>query len=195
MTFLEYVNLAKRTRKDMGSLQMDTIHMILGVSGEIMGEFIDQLKKHFIYGKELDKVNLQEELSDAMWYVVNMYDILDLELLNDITFPSIPSIGGDKSKLIPSIKMTRQINDTFYYMCGHIMDDQDTYNEDQKSTYLEKIISIVITMTSLANMWGIDLNKGLENNIEKLRVRYPDKYTDEKAIIRNLQEERNKLEK
>lgn len=195
MTFLEYVDLAKRTRKDMGSLQMDTVHMVLGVSGEIMGEFIDQLKKHFIYGKELDTVNLQEELSDAMWYVANMYDILDLELLNDISFPKISSMGGDNSKLIPSIKMTRQINDTFYYMCSHIMDDQDSYNEDQKPAYLEKIISIIITMTSLANMWGIDLCKGLINNIEKLRVRYPEKYTDEGAIIRNLQEERNKLEK
>lgn len=195
MTFLKYVDLAKRTRKDMGSLQMDTIHMVLGVSGEVMGEFIDQLKKHYIYGKELDVINLGEELSDTMWYVANMYDILDLKLLNDIVIPESIKIGGHGSLLLPSIKMAKQINDTFYYLCSDIMDDQDSFKEQDKEKYLEKIISIIITITSLAAIWGIDLSKSLQNNIEKLKVRYPEKYTDEGAIVRNLEEERKKLEK
>ena len=36
--------------------------------------------------------------------------------------------------------------------------------------------------------------KSLENNINKLKVRFPEKFTEENAINRNLEEERKQLE-
>ena len=41
---------------------------------------------------------------------------------------------------------------------------------------------------------GIDYEKSLENNINKLKVRFPEKFTEENAINRNLEEERKQLE-
>jgi NTP pyrophosphatase (non-canonical NTP hydrolase) len=32
------------------------------------GEILDMLKKHIFYGKELDFVNLEEEMGDSNWY-------------------------------------------------------------------------------------------------------------------------------
>jgi NTP pyrophosphatase (non-canonical NTP hydrolase) len=44
------------------------LHAAMGMETEV-GEFMDQLKKHFFYGKELDIVNLMEEVGDLLWYV------------------------------------------------------------------------------------------------------------------------------
>lgn len=43
------------------------LHGALGISGEA-GELLDAVKKHVMYGKELDRANVLEELSDILWY-------------------------------------------------------------------------------------------------------------------------------
>lgn len=43
------------------------LHAAMGLSTEA-GELLDALKKHIFYGKELDLVNIQEELGDMFWY-------------------------------------------------------------------------------------------------------------------------------
>ena len=116
MDFKEYQKLAIRTCSDLGSDVANTTHMILGMITEV-GEFADPYKKHWAYGKELDEVNVKEELGDLMWYIA-----------------------------------------------------------------------------SLCEMKGWDLNKICETNINKLKSRYPEKFTSEKAINRNLEKERLILE-
>lgn len=43
------------------------IHAGLGLATEA-AEFQDMLKKHIMYGKPIDKVNLAEEIGDTLWY-------------------------------------------------------------------------------------------------------------------------------
>ena len=43
------------------------------------GEFIDQIKKHVYYGRELDTVNLEEELGDMCWYLAVACDELNID--------------------------------------------------------------------------------------------------------------------
>lgn len=43
------------------------IHACLGLMSEV-GEIADALKKHIIYGKELDLINMMEESGDFKWY-------------------------------------------------------------------------------------------------------------------------------
>lgn len=52
------------------------IHYLLGVGTEA-GELQDQLKKHLIYGKNLDRVNLIEECGDVLWYIARTLTLLD----------------------------------------------------------------------------------------------------------------------
>ena len=47
------------------------IHAFLGLASEV-GEVADALKKHIIYGKALDEVNILEEGGDLEWYVALM---------------------------------------------------------------------------------------------------------------------------
>jgi NTP pyrophosphatase (non-canonical NTP hydrolase) len=44
------------------------IHMVMGISGEA-GELLDAIKKHGIYGKQLDTKNVIEELGDLEFYM------------------------------------------------------------------------------------------------------------------------------
>lgn len=52
------------------------LHAGIGLATE-SGEFLDQLKKHIFYGRELDEVNLREELGDAQWYLALACHYLD----------------------------------------------------------------------------------------------------------------------
>jgi NTP pyrophosphatase (non-canonical NTP hydrolase) len=72
----EYIEKALRTAThDYESIvnrlqDHDTIsllHASIGLTTE-SAEFADTIKKHIYYGKEIDKINLIEEIGDLAWY-------------------------------------------------------------------------------------------------------------------------------
>ena len=95
----------------------ENIHMTLGMVTET-AELADVFKKHLAYNKDVDWVNVKEELGDLMWYIANM-----------------------------------------------------------------------------CNINGWDLRDIMQTNINKLQLRYPEKFTTNKAINRDLNAERSELEK
>ena len=115
MNFYEYQEEAKRTCADLGQ-PSDNIHMVMGMVTEV-GELMDCFKKNLAYGKEIDWINVPEEIGDLAWYIANFCR------LNDLDFYAI-----------------------------------------------------------------------IENNIDKLRIRYPEKFTEENANNRDLKKEREVLE-
>ena len=81
-----YQEQAKRTLKELGSEQLNEIHMLLGLGSEV-GELQDAYKKFLAYGNPLDLTNVLEELGDIKWYVSNFCNILgvketDVERIN-----------------------------------------------------------------------------------------------------------------
>lgn len=48
--------------------QAELLHASMGIATEA-GEFADAIKKYLIYGKDIDTVNLVEELGDLTWYI------------------------------------------------------------------------------------------------------------------------------
>ena len=59
----------------------------------------------------------------------------------------------------------------------------------------EEIFDMLWYTVNLARIERIDLIKGMQNNIAKLKVRFPEKFTEKNAIERNLEAEREQLEK
>lgn len=116
MEIKEYQESSKRTNADLGSVLMNELHMVLGMQTEV-AEIADVYKKHIAYGRDLDLVNVKEEIGDLMFYVVN-----------------------------------------------------------------------------LCNTHNWDLRDIMKTNIDKLKARYPEKFTNENAINRNLDVERQILE-
>jgi len=52
------------------------LHAGMGLCTEA-AEFVDALKKWIFYGKELDNINLKEEIGDTAWYVALAVDVLN----------------------------------------------------------------------------------------------------------------------
>ena len=71
MEISTYQKEASRTCAKTENLLMDDLHMVLGMQTEV-AEIADVYKKHIAYGKELDLVNIKEELGDSMWYFANL---------------------------------------------------------------------------------------------------------------------------
>jgi len=83
MKYEKYKNESKRTCPDLNDELRkglaNELHMVIGISTEA-SELLDAYKKHFAYGKELDKTNVGEEIADIMWYVSNLCRMLDIDL-------------------------------------------------------------------------------------------------------------------
>lgn len=70
---------------------LDLLHASMGLVTEA-GEFQDMLKKHVFYGRELDEVNLKEEIGDILWYCAIALDALGSD------FESVMQTNIDKLK-------------------------------------------------------------------------------------------------
>jgi|SRR5687768_1870085 len=68
------MNLAKPGEDIMTGLnpvKVDMMHAAVGISGEA-GELLDAIKKHVIYNKPLDFMNVVEELGDLEFYLAQL---------------------------------------------------------------------------------------------------------------------------
>ena len=66
----EYAARALRLANNLGP-EGDLIHATLGITSEA-GEIADAVKKHFAYGKPLNRDNVLEELGDLAWFMTLM---------------------------------------------------------------------------------------------------------------------------
>ncbi|MFZ1736087.1 MAG: nucleoside triphosphate pyrophosphohydrolase family protein [Candidatus Moraniibacteriota bacterium] len=73
------------------------LHAGIGLATE-SGEFLDALKKSIFYGKELDRVNLKEELGDVLWYMAIAMDALgtDFETEMEKNIKKLKARYGEK---------------------------------------------------------------------------------------------------
>lgn len=71
----KYLELSDRTCKHIPAEGVvidpktyDLMHAAIGISGEA-GEFLDSVKKTFIYNKPFDVEHAKEEIGDILWYI------------------------------------------------------------------------------------------------------------------------------
>jgi NTP pyrophosphatase (non-canonical NTP hydrolase) len=174
MTLTQYQQEAKRTCPSLGSLERDLLHMRLGVFTEV-GEILDIFKKHIAYGKPIDFVHLNEEGADIMWYLANEMRLRGIILSEELIYKSTKYENG-----YPTIEEAAA--DLSDWLCNY----SDLYEDTESIEALHYILS------SLPNS---DFFGSLERNINKLRIRYPEKFTSEHALNRDLEAERKALEK
>ena len=163
MTLTDYQIQAKRTCPSLGSKEVDILHMKRGVFTEC-AEIIDALKKRDAYGKTLDIVNIIEEIGDLCWYVTNWCTF------ENQTFKARGSVWV--------IEKTEQ--DVDFLIDRIIVESkEDVVDFDD----------IVDRIYDLCKVFYVELEHCLEKNIEKLKIRYPEKFDAEKALNRNLEAE------
>jgi uncharacterized protein YabN with tetrapyrrole methylase and pyrophosphatase domain len=191
MNLISYQEQSSRTCPFLGSPIVDSIHMTVGIMTEVK-EMFECIKT--LNDKEFDAVNLAEELADMMWYLSNYCRLREIEEYKALDFQKTfywSHIYEEKANVKPF--------DLILYHAGDLLD------YDKKELAYKKQYKQEFRITSVRNLFyaisdtflyfELDPYQALDNNIDKLRVRFPDKFTEELAQNRNLEAERKELEK
>lgn len=197
MIATEYQPLARRTLKELPREQ-HFLHMALGLCGEI-GEFIDAVKKHVIYGKDLDKVNLTEETGDDFWYAANLLPELGVSPVVFQRALDKGQVEGAKIALAPDTdtwtqaKLLLQLNLGIAGI-GNVLATTPERFEEGGSESVRLIEALGGILGTLCGLFLLDPALAMDLNIKKLAKRYGDKYSDVAALNRDLGAERAVLE-
>ncbi len=184
MKFQKYKEAVKRTLPDLGSENKNMVHMTLGCITEL-GEIADIFKRNLAYGKDVDITNLKEEVGDKLWYLTNILNILNININERHCFRSklsLPEKVSDEMHLEKIIITISKIT----------MDMSTERNVHTIEMYIGSIITGLCEICLLSN---IDIEEVMFLNIEKLYVRFPEKFSQDLALKRNLEEERKVLNK
>ncbi len=174
VTIKNYQELALRTQKNMPTPIEDTVHMTLGVIGEY-GELEKAVKNK-------DNKNIREEVGDITWYVAN-----------DCTHHGL-NFEEITNKAWETMDEEETFNNGGYDCFGYVDYVKKVYvygaplDVKVMKRYLTNIMRFAINQT----YWrgdGFELETLLQINIDKLLVRFPNKFTSFDALNRNLEDE------
>lgn len=142
------------------------LHACLGINSEI-AEIIQDRD---------NKPNVVQEIGDAFWYIGIGCDSLDIDMENLDTDYECDDAYDDL--IIQSGILTNQVKRMIYY--GTERDDE---------LILKVLGSIVACLRWLAVENNVTIETCLEKNVAKLRTRYPEGFTPEKAVYRSVRKE------
>lgn len=174
-SLIQYRTFANRTMPDLGSRDANHDHMLSGLITEI-GELNDVYKKEFAYKKPVDKVNVSEEWADQMWYLANESLVTPYNLkINESYLTYFRRMNKNKSNLqLTGVESIMVLTASL-----------------SKADYLEMYLSFLFYV---AERLEIDTWDALTKNILKLAKRYGEKFSEIKALNRDLDNERKILE-
>lgn len=215
LTFEEYRILTTRTLPDLdlkyrgvdmlnteltteehsrGNL-FNSLHMTVGMSTEV-GELYDcyfPKKKNMV-----DWVNFGEELGDICWYLANYMNLHSISVLEWVKL----SHRFDKKRIETHLKKLQffSIKDIMHLLVSKtsvLLDLDKRHFAYGKYDFKDRIrVANQIYLYILALCYKTDLNfeSILYKNIHKLILRFPDKFTESNATVRDLIKERKLLE-
>lgn len=187
MDLNDYKPLAVRTAKFRGNLGQDLEHAALGIGSEL-GELSLTVALAWMR-MPFDAENLAEELGDASWYPALAAHLMGWEFGELILDPGYASeVAPELAKAVlgrnPVALMllaTAYGGDVISIVKAHAI-----YGKTLDEVLMKRKLSLLVTTLSLvADIHGFSYTEVvLERNIDKLRQRYPDKYTDDAALAR-----------
>jgi NTP pyrophosphatase (non-canonical NTP hydrolase) len=199
MNFAQYPALAARTEKELPTRLDRLEHAALGLVTET-GEIATIVKRIKIYGKSLDslvekgpdagksfRALIAEEMGDVLWYlpiVTREFGVSDevFGTMDSAEFlepqEGLPAIALDKALA----SVSRRLSIAAATVANFV---EDEFIAQQ--TQVDLGLAVGTITTSLANLaWliGADLRQVAADNIAKLKLRYPEKYSDVAAEAR-----------
>ena len=154
-----------RTLPDLGSLVTNSLHMTAG----IMTELIEIIHIES-YLKNFDK-RMTDECGDILWYISNYANLHNIEL----EFKPVPS---GRSHIQSAGKLLDMDKKALAY--------NKPYDIAVQAETLNFLTNDILYMVS---SYYLDIEIVLEKNIEKLRVRFPEKFSGDQAINKDESKE------
>ena len=175
MTPNEYQRLALRTapfpiERKLISQNDRLLHGAIGLCGEV-GE---------IYQNDSDRKNMLEEIGDCLWYISLMLDGAGYQL--DDIFYNVPVGDTMQELVINSAIIADQVKRLIYY------------GADFKDCFEKSMEKMIQCLNRLALENHSTLEECMTANINKLQIRYPNAFSEERAIHRNTDRESKAFE-
>lgn len=151
------------------------LHACLGINSEII-----ELNKAI---SQNDIINIGEEILDIIWYCALACDVLDIDL--------IPSERDYNLNIIESGIIVNAASDI-----SDIIKKAIFYGKEYSIKDIQfNICEIIKACINLCECYKLDFKELKRKNIEKLAARYGGKFSEERAINRDLQLEFKVLSK
>lgn len=180
MDLIKYQELAERTEKQLATRPAWLRHASLGLITEL-GEFATEVKRAVIYGKPLDAdrvAHMGEELGDMCWYLAIVFNAtgaaMDLPQSSWLASRGRNSQGGDE--LIHLDEATHQMA----IQIGMLIQNQRSAGYHMRAN----AYTLVGLVNDACGLLGLRMLDILQDNINKLRERFPDAYSDYHAEAR-----------
>lgn len=175
---------------------LNTIHMGLGMVSEIE-ELITAIRSN-------DKTGIGEELTDMLWYIANDLNIhLSNKSITQEQYNKFAGLDlGKQPMATDGGYKTENEEGWLVAICFNISALSDptkkllAYKKPVDYTkYLKSLEYLLGAINNLALSKEVSLEEFMEKVITKLKLRYPDSFTEKNAINRNHAKEREILEK
>jgi NTP pyrophosphatase (non-canonical NTP hydrolase) len=181
MNWKEYLELSEKTLStqfNCDEKDQKILHAVIGILTEV-----EELLDNHI-GDSQDFTNMLEEAGDITWYLA----IIGREYQLDYPQLLVRNKNEDPMKLVLKIiKNTCKLLD--------MMKKKIYYNKSIDVNTFKTITHVVmLDLSDYMNTYNIDIQKSFDVNIAKLKARYGEKFSSERAINRDLETERNILE-
>lgn len=197
MELEKYIKLATRTESHLDDLVANP-QLIVNLLAlfTASGRMLDQLKKHTFYGKDynVDQFNgdyqlmiqTLQHLAHKSFRLNGTPETMGEEVVDNIhprLFHAIIGIATESTELCEAL----------YDIMTHRkkVDLVNLREENGDLNWYQALFYDAMSELGYEGSWDDDLEK----NIAKLKKRYPDKFTSERAINRDVESERKILEK
>lgn len=182
MLFRDYIPLAQRTNPDLGSAVLNSVHMCLGFASETY-ELVEAEDKK-------DTVNVGEEIADKLWYLAGYIFINNVEFSMEFVSNTIPVHVGSR---------VDSSGASMVFFESMLLDYDKkwlAYGKEKDAGMVKNaVVNLFMSYNNFIVAHNLNASTIMSNNIDKLRVRFPDKFTTEAAINRDTASERVELEK
>lgn len=195
MDLSTYLTESQRTLIDKGK-ELNLFHSSCGVITEV-GEFIDIIKREIFYGKKPDIYNICEELGDIFWYAVIPFRELNMIYVkqNNLNLLDFSKCVDETAKKQLIVYTLENMKNHFCRCNDSVKKSPDAVFSTLETAFMAIYYPFIQLLELIGEYYGFSMEKILQVNIDKLKVRFPDKFSNEKALNRDLEAERIVLEK
>lgn len=182
MNITEYQIATRRTAKAGMSFESRLKHAALGCASD-MGEVASLLKARLVYSKMIEPSDLIKELGDVTWFIAYACDQFNITMSEvafhpEYDFRFMSYHNRDKDVIywaMMGLKAAGDFSDLIANGCQAFT---------HRTIALNHLAKLYICVCQVADKFRIGISEVFDKNIEKLRKRYPDGYSDGAAIVR-----------
>ena len=178
MELKEYQIATTRTMPDLGSFELNIAHMIMGLNSEY----------NELY-EATDDVNRGEELTDYNWYLNNYATLRGIDLWRVTEFHA-----GEYYKILKHDDYVSQLQVSVSKLTDLEKKHLAYKRELTKLQILDAVIDVAERLNDCYVYFNLNPQDSMQKNIDKLKARFPEKFTEHDANNRDLITERKILE-